>query len=83
MVTGKTFPAFPAHAHPQFCVSGKRPIEANINSADYAHGSGFVGLIYCNCVVIAVYFIYCIITYNTQLVTMFHYISSNLMASEY
>ena len=23
---GKTFPAFPAHAHPQFCVSGKRPI---------------------------------------------------------
>ena len=25
-VTGKTFPAFPAHAHPQFCVSGKRPI---------------------------------------------------------
>ena len=25
-VTGKTFPAFPAHAHPHFCVSGKRPI---------------------------------------------------------
>ena len=25
-VAGKTFPAFPAHAHPQFCVSGKRPI---------------------------------------------------------
>ena len=25
-VTGKTFPAFPAHAHPQICVSGKRPI---------------------------------------------------------
>ena len=25
-VTGKTFPAFPARAHPQFCVSGKRPI---------------------------------------------------------
>ena len=25
-VTGKTFPAFPAHAHLQFCVSGKRPI---------------------------------------------------------
>ena len=25
-MTGKTFPAFPAHAHPQFCVSGKRPI---------------------------------------------------------
>ena len=23
-VTGKTFPAFPAHAHPQFYVSGKR-----------------------------------------------------------
>ena len=25
-VTGKTFPAFPAHAHLQFCVSGKRPM---------------------------------------------------------
>ena len=25
-VTGKTFPAFPAHAHPQYCVSGKRPM---------------------------------------------------------
>ena len=23
---GETFPAFPAHAHPQFCVSGKRPM---------------------------------------------------------
>ena len=28
-VTGKTFPAFPAHAHPQFCVSGKRPMARN------------------------------------------------------
>ena len=27
-VTGKTFPAFPAHAYPQFCVSDKRPMEA-------------------------------------------------------
>ena len=25
-VAGKTFPAFPAHGHPQFYVSGKRPI---------------------------------------------------------
>ena len=25
-VTGKTFQAFPALAHPQFCVSGKRPM---------------------------------------------------------
>ena len=25
-VAGKTFPTFPAHAHPQFCVSGKRPM---------------------------------------------------------
>ena len=25
-MTGKTFPAFPAHAHLQFCVSGKRPM---------------------------------------------------------
>ena len=25
-VTGKTFPAFPAHAHAQICVSGKRPM---------------------------------------------------------
>ena len=24
---GKTFPAFPAHAHPQFYVSGKRPMQ--------------------------------------------------------
>ena len=28
-VTGKTFPAFPAHAHPQICVSGKRPMAAS------------------------------------------------------
>ena len=27
VVTGKTFPAFPAHAHPQICVSGKRPMK--------------------------------------------------------
>ena len=25
-VVGKTFPEFPAHAHPQFYVSGKRPM---------------------------------------------------------
>ena len=33
-VTGKTFPAFPVHAHLQFCVSGKRPIvsEGNLKS---------------------------------------------------
>ena len=29
-VTGKTFPAFPAHAHPQFCVSGKRPMDRKV-----------------------------------------------------
>ena len=29
-MTGKTFPAFPAHAHLQFCVSGKRPIPYHI-----------------------------------------------------
>ena len=29
-VTGKTFPAFPAHAHPQFYVSGKRPMNAMV-----------------------------------------------------
>ena len=28
-VTGKTFPAFPAHAHLQFCVSGKRPMHCH------------------------------------------------------
>ena len=28
-VTGKTFPAFPAHAQPQFCVSGKRPMHCS------------------------------------------------------
>ena len=35
-VTGKMFPAFPAHAHPQFYVSGKRPMESFIarKSAD-------------------------------------------------
>ena len=27
---GKTFPAFPAHAHPQFYVSGKRPIDDKV-----------------------------------------------------
>ena len=31
-VTGKTFPAFPAHAHPQFCVSGKRPMQFSIRT---------------------------------------------------
>ena len=30
---GKTFPAFPAHAHPRFDVSGKRPIAARNKSA--------------------------------------------------
>ena len=30
-VTGKTFPAFPAHAHPQFCVSDKRPMPQSIS----------------------------------------------------
>ena len=29
-VAGKTFPAFPAHAHPHFYVSGKRPIDENV-----------------------------------------------------
>ena len=28
-VAGKTFPAFPAHVHPQFYVSGKRPMETH------------------------------------------------------
>ena len=26
-MAGKAFPAFPAHAHPQFYVSGKRPVQ--------------------------------------------------------
>ena len=30
-VEGKTFPAFPAHAHPQFDVFGKRPILSTHN----------------------------------------------------
>ena len=38
-VTGKTFPAFPAHAHPQFCVSGKRPIEAETHGRSFADDS--------------------------------------------
>ena len=29
-VTGKAFPAFPAHAHPQYCLSGKRPMKQTI-----------------------------------------------------
>ena len=29
-VTRKTFPAFPAHAHPQFSVSGKRPMAVHV-----------------------------------------------------
>ena len=33
-VTGKTFPAFPAHAHPQFYVSGKRPIVNEVALTD-------------------------------------------------
>ena len=38
-VTGKTFPAFPAHAHPQFCVSGKRPI---VTFNQFQHIQGFM-----------------------------------------
>ena len=30
---GKTFPAFPAHAHPQFCVSDKRPMACLIQAS--------------------------------------------------
>ena len=29
-MTGKSFPAFPTHAHPRFCVSGKRPMVLNL-----------------------------------------------------
>ena len=36
-VTGKTFPAFPAHAHPQFCVSGKRPMAQMIKCIALKH----------------------------------------------
>ena len=32
-VMGKTFPAFPAHVHPQFYVSGKRPMDCHLVSA--------------------------------------------------
>ena len=31
-VAGKTFPTFPAHAHPQFHVSGKRPMAKSVNT---------------------------------------------------
>ena len=35
-VAGKTFPAFPAHAHPQFYLSGKRPMGTNVNMHRYS-----------------------------------------------
>ena len=38
-VTGKTFPAFAAHAHPQFYVSGKRPINHWNDPITHAHTS--------------------------------------------
>ena len=34
----KTFPAFSAHAHPQYCVSGKRPIATYVRFANTTHG---------------------------------------------
>ena len=44
--TGKTFPAFPAHAHPQFCVFGKRPmIDTWPRSRDVSHFSWIVFVI--------------------------------------
>ena len=36
--TGKMFQAFPAHAHPQFCVSGKRPISIISENILATHG---------------------------------------------
>ena len=54
-MTGKTFPAFPAHAHPQFCVSGKRPMEKIVTHSprpiylSYERRMGFLmALIYNN-----------------------------------
>ena len=38
-VTGKTFPAFPAHAHLQFCVSGKRPMGTYVPENDSIYTS--------------------------------------------
>ena len=37
VVAGKTIPAFPAHAHPQFYVSGKRPISYNLFYKHHTH----------------------------------------------
>ena len=34
-MTGKTFPAFPAHAHPQFFVTGKRPMFRGSTTASW------------------------------------------------
>ena len=39
-VAGKTFPAFPAHAHTQFYVSGKRPIRKIIRNVCAVHSGG-------------------------------------------
>ena len=44
-MTGKTFPAFPVHAHPQFCVSGKRPMpQLFCPSTDSEHQLPWYGL---------------------------------------
>ena len=34
---GKTFPAFPAHAHPRFCVSDKRPMQVGATHCHCDH----------------------------------------------
>ena len=36
-VVGKTIPTFPAHAHPQFYVSGKRPMGGGATHEDMIH----------------------------------------------
>ena len=48
-VAGKTFPAFPAHAHPQFYVFGRRPIVTTILTKHWNHhGANKGGDVYNN-----------------------------------
>ena len=46
-VTGKTLPAFPAHAHLQFCVSGKRPMPTSVCITTTMNVNGPETIVFC------------------------------------
>ena len=51
---GETFPAFPAHAHPQFCVSGKRPMYTSLPTVIVTNNHDSEKILFANrCQVIA------------------------------